>query len=122
MLDPSFSGNLVDPDNDGIVNFLEYAFGGDPKNAEPSIGPESLILEEGGEDYIGLNFRKRLGVNDIQYLIEYSNDLVSWNLANEAVLSDVVNHDDGSVTETYRISKIGDSGMSHFLRVKIQSK
>ena len=122
LLDPSFSGNLVDPDNDGIVNFLEYAFGGDPKNAEPSIGPESLILEEGGEDYIGLNFRKRLGVNDIQYLIEYSNDLVSWNLANEAVLSDVVNHDDGSVTETYRISKIGDSGMSHFLRVKIQSK
>jgi hypothetical protein len=122
LLEPSFSGNLVDPDNDGIANFLEYAFGGDPKIFDPDIGPESLILEEDGEDYLGLSFRKRLGANDLHYLIEHSTDLVSWNLATEAVLSHIVNHDDGSVTETYRISTINDSGSSQFLRVKIQSK
>jgi hypothetical protein len=122
LLDSSFSGNLVDPDNDGIANFLEYAFGGDPKISDPDIGPESLILEENGEDYFGLSFRKRLGANDLHYLIENSTDLVSWNLATEAVLFDIVNHDDGSVTETYRISTINDSGSSQFLRVRIQSK
>jgi hypothetical protein len=122
LLDLSFSGNLVDPDNDGITNFLEYAFGGDPKISDSSIGTKSVILEEDGEDYFGLSFRKRLGANDLNYLIEHSTDLVSWDLATEAALSDIVNHGDGSVTETYRISIINDSGTSQFLRVKIQSK
>ena len=122
LLDPSFSGDLVDPDNDGIVNFLEYAFGGDPKISDQGIGPKSLIWEEDTEDYLVLSFRKRLGANDIHYFIEYSTDLISWNLATEVALSDTVNHGDGSITETYRISKISNSGKSQFLRVKIQSK
>ena len=122
LLDSSFSGDLVDPDNDGVSNFLEYAFGGDPKVSDPGIGPKSLIWEEEGENYFGLSFRKRLGANDLHYLIEYSTDLVSWNLETETVLSDIVNHGDGSVTETYRISKINGSGINQFLRVKIQNK
>ena len=122
LLDPSFSGDLVDPDNDGITNFLEYSFGGDPKVSDPGIGPESLIWEEDGEDYVGLCIRIRLGAIDFHIFIEHSTDLVSWNLATEAVLSDIVSHDDGSVTETYRISKFSNFGSSQFLRVKIQSK
>ena len=81
-----------------------------------------MIWEEDTEDYLVLSFRKRLGANDIHYFIEYSTDLISWNLATEVALSDTVNHGDGSITETYRISKISDSGKSQFLRVKIQSK
>lgn len=53
---------LADPNHNGLVNLLEFAFGGDPLSTAPGIAPllpEQHILPIDGQDYLSLTFRRR---------------------------------------------------------------
>lgn len=74
---PAISGELADPDDDGLPNLLEFAFASHPleKNAENQI---SLLFENNQIDRnIKLTFLRPQGAN-LRYQLESSTDLNAW--------------------------------------------
>jgi len=65
---------LADPDGDGIPNFLEFAFGDHPLEAESG----SPIVSEFAGDYLAISFFRARA--DLTYLVEGSSELVEWSL------------------------------------------
>ncbi len=73
---PAISGWTADPDQDGISNALEFAFGTDPKtpNAPSPLVPEFTSGSSGGiKVTVDRNECSRAFIN-----VEYSTDLVTW--------------------------------------------
>ena len=69
--DPSNSGSgadLNDPDNDGIVNLLEYAFALNPKQNSAGLLPRA---QRSGDNLV-LSFTQPAGVSGITYGAEWS--------------------------------------------------
>lgn len=73
---PLVGGDLADPDQDGFNNLLEYALKGDPKTANTALMPTaSKAANEAG----ALHYTRRREALDLDYIVEVSNDLVSWH-------------------------------------------
>jgi hypothetical protein len=96
---PQISGELVDPDGDGIVNLREYAFYEEPKVASVAGLPVPSIDANG---FLTLSYRRRVSAIDLLYVAEVSQDLLSWNAGpthvSELVQRDAVNPDLEMVT------------------------
>jgi hypothetical protein len=86
MEEPEISGPEADPDHDGVVNLLEYAFGTDPevpqRTAAAVIGEDSIewglpSLEAGTRVLV---YARRKGADTVGVNISpmFSNDLDSW--------------------------------------------
>lgn len=73
--DPTISGDLADPDGDGIDNLLEYATASDPNVAAP--GGTVLGLINNGN--FQLTFHRNASATDLTYVIKYSDSLTNWN-------------------------------------------
>lgn len=69
---------LADPDSDGIPNLLEYALGGNPVQADTSILPLLSITHQEGQGYLTLTVSKNQHANDLNYIVETSQDLENW--------------------------------------------
>ncbi|TVP80794.1 MAG: hypothetical protein EA353_02940, partial [Puniceicoccaceae bacterium] len=67
-------GALADPDGDGVVNLMEYAFGGDPWIPGSAFLPEISF----DADRLQLSFHRLRG--DIVYEVLSSHDLVNWTI------------------------------------------
>jgi hypothetical protein len=80
-LDVSLSRSDADPDADGQVNLMEYAFGTDPLNDESHFQPE-YVWSSSGEGLIGLHFQRPRDVTDLRYQVETSTDLSAWTVTN----------------------------------------
>lgn len=93
QLAPSYSAWAValtdkaptaDPDGDGVVNLLEYAFGGDPlvnSNTAPTGGALLPVLRlESGVATLQFPIREDAAVRGLAYLVEFSETLAggSW--------------------------------------------
>lgn len=82
-LNEQFSGLAADPDGDGQDNFTEYVFGGDPYTADNDrTQPSVSIVEYEGKMYPAITFQRWAIdeiLTDLEYFIEYSTDLASWN-------------------------------------------
>ena len=73
---PLVGGDLADPDQDGFNNLLEYALKGDPKTANTALMPTaSKAANEAG----ALHYTRRREALDLDYIVEVSNDLVTWH-------------------------------------------
>ncbi|MDA7882120.1 CotH kinase family protein, partial [Akkermansiaceae bacterium] len=108
--DPNASFN-----GSSLSNLLAYALGadliaGNPESALPTFG----IVN----DNAALSFRVRQGSNPLNYLVEVSNDLVTWNSgpAHTEYLGDPVDNGDGTLTYTARALNSGDQ---QFLRLRV---
>ncbi len=75
LADPTISGDLADPDHDGIVNLLEYAFGSNPTQANVS-GLPVVSMQNG---YLTISFVERIAPTDVTYAVEVSGDMSTWN-------------------------------------------
>lgn len=75
---------LADPDADGLSNLLEYAFLANPGTPSPDALPvaavESVVVDGVPGDYLTLAFRRSSIAEDIQYHVEFSADLMHWNI------------------------------------------
>lgn len=71
---PAASGHTTDdPDDDGVVNVIEYALGGDP------LAPDRPGLEIiPGNNSIGLNWPEAEHLLDLAVSLEESTDLSAW--------------------------------------------
>lgn len=104
LLDPEVSGDAADPDGDGIVNLLEYAFALDPQRNSRGRLPAPEVDGNG----VRLVFETLRA--DLAYTVEASVDLLSWH-SEGVVLTSL----DGRVTATYQPAP----GTRAFLRIRV---
>ncbi|MEM6884925.1 MAG: hypothetical protein AAF571_07820, partial [Verrucomicrobiota bacterium] len=64
------SGPDADFDGDGLTNFTEYAFDLNPKVAESSLFYQFGVEDDGGTDYLTMDFQRMQDAPDIEYRIE----------------------------------------------------
>ena len=75
LADPTITGDLADPDHDGICNLLEYAFASNPTQASLSRLP--VVSVQNG--YLTISLIQRVAPTDVTYAVEVSGDMVTWN-------------------------------------------
>ena len=75
----SVAGNSADPNHNGVVNALEYALNGNPNAATASPLPVAGRTTVGGSDYLTLTFTRPLTATDVDYTVEVTGDLSSWD-------------------------------------------
>ena len=118
---PNASDPNADPDNDGLVNRLEYAFNQNPAvtGAAPVTGAVQT-LNVGGQNgrYLTITFIKRIDSLDLSYTPEFSSNLASWIPATELVSS--TPGPGSTVTEIWRSSDPVTTAQRFFVRVRIQ--
>lgn len=116
LADEEVSGEMADPDGDGVPNLLEYAFGGVPGSfTRRHRFPH--IREEGG--HLAMTFDRFRQAAGIAYVVEASSDLDEWvEIWNSG---DVPYPEDGfnvAVTTVSDPEAIAGSG-KRFLRMRI---
>jgi hypothetical protein len=76
-----FTANAgLDPEQDGMSNLLEYAFGGNP--AVPDAherGIRSGRVEANGQSFLSVGFYRRLGDSSLRFRVQESPNLGVWN-------------------------------------------
>ncbi len=120
LLDPAISGDLADPDGDGMDNLLEYALVGNPGSPDVRLLPELVrVTDPAGTKYLALRYRTRIGASDVVYGLESSVDLATWLPVKSAVSVDSVDNGDGSLTVTLRLTEAMKQDARRFLRLKV---
>ncbi len=72
---------LADPEGDGVVNLLEYAFDRDPWQVE-TVPLVTGVVERhlaDGQEYLVLTFTRRKDDGDLHYTPQVSGNLGAWN-------------------------------------------
>src|SRR5690606_28562387 len=80
----------ADPGAAGIPNILRYAFGLDPMHPARGDLPRPHRHEYDDVEYLTLAFTRRGWAQDIEYVAEWSPDLINWEpLGNDYIISTV---------------------------------
>ncbi|HUJ10216.1 MAG TPA: hypothetical protein VL171_09335 [Verrucomicrobiae bacterium] len=116
---PAISGPLADPDSDGLVNLLEYAFSLNPNSPDetglltPQIDPNC--------DCLTLTYTKVLGATDLTYTPEVAADPGGpWSTNGVAEIVTDAN----TTAQKIRVSDIGfpvTSATNRFIRLRVTS-
>jgi hypothetical protein len=78
-LDPYAINTTLDHDGDGVINLLEYAFGGNPKVADSHARGARLGRSEvDGNEVLSIGFHRRKDDLSLSYRVEESRDLLQW--------------------------------------------
>jgi hypothetical protein len=105
------SGYMFDPDGDGSVNLVEFAFGTDPKNVDSWYVP----VGESVDGYLQLTYRQRRGgtgtvgvhftVDGLRYTVEVTDKLIPSHWKTGGTLLEQVGtaEDNGNGTETVTV-------------------
>ena len=116
---PAISGPLADPDGDGIVNLLEYAFNLDPNVGDvaglpaPQIDPDCVCLT--------LIYRKVLGATDLLYTPEAAGEATGPWVTN-SIAQTIIDAD--LVSQIIKVRDIGNpiaTATSRFMHIGITS-
>lgn len=110
-----------DPDHDNIENLLELAFGGDPQKSDQSILPTHDTVEDGGEHYLQISYRKPTHANGLTYAVETVSELDgTWSSSESEVNLISISPESGEFDRyTYRLVGPVSSQSQAFLRVVI---
>ncbi len=119
---------LADPDEDGILNLMEYALGLGPLTASvaglPQVRREAGFdavaaeSEDGGEEHIVLTVNRQSSRSDIDYTVEVSSDLANWQSGPPHTVTTI---DTPTVLEVRAAAPIPGSGQ-RFLRLRVDAK
>src|SRR6201999_969197 len=64
-----------DTGNTGIKNIYRYAFGLNPQNPQSSKGLPSYQIVN---NHLVVTYKQPASVSDIEYIVEVSDDLITW--------------------------------------------
>ncbi|MBB08334.1 MAG: hypothetical protein CMN03_08720 [Roseibacillus sp.] len=112
-----------DGDKDGMVALLEFFLGGDPNVASAELLPEvgaGLFEGENGEArFLTLTFSREVAADELDYVVEFSSDLVNWEPGG-VLVSQTSNADRvGLVVETWRAGSPLSEGGRLFARLRV---
>ena len=71
---PAVSGDLADPDRDGVFNLLEYLLGGNPQSFAPDVRPRTTS----SAGRLTLQFQRDERLYDLDYTVQVSDTLGNW--------------------------------------------
>ncbi|MCH2064721.1 MAG: CotH kinase family protein [Roseibacillus sp.] len=117
------SEDFGDGDNDGMVTMLEFFLGGDPNVASeellPKAGAGTFMMEDGEELFLTLTFTREVAADELNYVVEFSSDLVTWTGEGVLVSQLPSENNDGLVTETWRAGAPVPDGGRLFARLRV---
>ena len=100
LANAAVSGDLADPDGDGISNLLEYALNLDPKVTStvglPTVGQTTV----GGSQYLTLTYTRVIAATGITYVPQVSGDLNTWNSGTGYTVAVSTTNNADTVTQT----------------------
>ena len=105
-----------DKDEDGILDFAEYAFGSDPSNGADR--PQFKFVPTPGlrgELLPGIQFKRARSNQEVRYVVESSIDLQTWSSVEDGAF-DATDHDQW----VFRTSNPITSRESQFLRIRVE--
>ncbi len=115
LADPSVSGDLADPDQDGLANLMEYALGLPPKDPTPVNRPYTSIA--GG--YLTLTYTRAKAATDVSLVVEQSNDLVNWH-SGPSYVQQISSVDEGAIQRiTVQLSTPVAGAPVDYLRLRV---
>jgi hypothetical protein len=112
---PVIAGDDADPDLDGRVNLLEYAFGREPLVPDVS-SPISVDIQSG---HLTLVYHRAKAATDLTFLVEVKGALPgAWTAG---VLPPVISDDGNGVTDTVRVQDATpiDAAPHRFMRLRV---
>ncbi len=114
------SGSFADPDNDGIVNLMEFALNLAPKTSSQVGTPVIGQVNISGSNYLTLTFRRQLAAPELTYTAQTNASLPgTWQ--NDAVLvGSPVANGDGTETVTYRDSVAQTAATRRFMKLQVK--
>ena len=77
LIQDSNVGLNDDPDNDGVVNLIEYAFGTDPENTADVPDSFKFIQSAEGQDLYTLEYKRNIAPADIIFNLYKTDDLAT---------------------------------------------
>jgi hypothetical protein len=120
MQDAQLSDPLEDNDEDGRVNYLEYAFLYDPAVAD---GGSDLIVVPGANPAV--SYIQRSDTEAPDYTVEFSTNLVSWtnNVAGQPAVTELVGApvDQGNGSQRMTVHPV-DAEPVGFFRLRVEPK
>jgi hypothetical protein len=112
LANDSISGDLADPDKDGLCNLLEYAF-----NTDPWVFNAGAQLSVTGNG-VSLLHRKNKSASDLTFLVEKSDDLSGSGWQVQQPVSQTTLSDDGW-TQSLKLDLPQGGGSKGFFRLRI---
>ena len=116
---PVISGDNADPDQDGIVNLLEFAFNLAPKTSSQVGMPVGANQNIGGIDYFTLTFRRQIAAPELTYTPQTNGTLFGTWAGDAVLVGTPVSNGDGTETVTYRDSVAKIAATHRFMRVLV---
>ncbi|MBK8036327.1 MAG: hypothetical protein IPK22_04225 [Verrucomicrobiaceae bacterium] len=115
-----------DPENNGLDALLEHALGIPAGSANArSMLPAALTETDGGsgQKYLCMQFRRRIQRAGLNYIVETSTDLLTWDDTGASVVekSAVPTGDGTTETVTVRVTPSIDLGGAKFVRLRVTS-
>jgi hypothetical protein len=74
----------ADPDNDGLPNFLEYAFGLNPFNTDRDWQPLPLLIQTDSADWLACSFLRNTNAADLMFSVQAAGTLPASSWSNLA--------------------------------------
>lgn len=120
------SGAGQDPDGDGLSNFIEFALGSDPNQADSeTFSPKIIVVTENGIEYPALNFTRNGFAQGVSFNIRASNTLRTgdWSIlsANQVDAAPSLMTNEGLLQESWRIDRAITSDPSRFFQLQISN-
>jgi len=115
LADEQISGDLADPDGDGIVNGLEYAMGLDPWT------PDTVGLPSGGvsANHLFLTYRENKEATDVTFMVEACTSLLVQDWTTNGV-SEILRGDSNTWWQvTARHNVPVTNAPTRFMRLKV---
>jgi hyaluronate lyase len=114
LADPIISGPAADPAQDGVNNLMKYALMLDPWQSA-SIASQASII--GGN--FTFTYTHRDWAADLQYSIDVSTNLTSWDTSGTQLNQNVISDDGSKQAVQVTESSTGKSYPSRFFRLRI---
>ena len=123
LTDPLLSGETVDFDEDGLINFVEYAANRSPKSPETNA-PVLAVIELNPDDslnHVTFTYQRWLPPTDVAYAAAYSTNLLTWRTDTNAVREISVTPDTNGLTETVKAQVVAPwpTSSPQFITVRV---
>ncbi|MGV3661762.1 MAG: Calx-beta domain-containing protein [Prosthecobacter sp.] len=117
----SISGDVADPDGDGLSNLLEFGLNLNPVAPNNGAAQTAAVQNVGGSNYLTLTFKRRTPALDLTYGVQTNPGTLNagdW-LGNAVLVGTPTDNGDGTETVTFRDTTAISGAIRRFMRVQV---